>query len=69
MVYKPPMTTLRILAEERDWTTVCGTEVVLVSQRLTSVRNIAEQLTLRSVRDPGELLRFVSFFGCLLARH
>ncbi|BGP59113.1 hypothetical protein NBRC10512_004905 [Rhodotorula toruloides] len=29
MVYKPPMTTLRILAEERDWTTVCGTEVVL----------------------------------------
>ncbi|BGO99282.1 3-dehydroquinate synthase [Rhodotorula toruloides] len=29
MVYKPPMTTLRILAEERGWTTVCGTEVVL----------------------------------------
>ncbi|BGP28663.1 hypothetical protein JCM10296v2_000399 [Rhodotorula toruloides] len=42
MVYKPPMTTLRTLAEERGWTTVCGTEVVLVSSMSWPVRTIAE---------------------------
>ncbi|GEM06183.1 3-dehydroquinate synthase [Rhodotorula toruloides] len=43
MVYKPRMTTLRALGEERGWTSVCGTEVVL--------GNCFEQFKLWTGRD------------------
>lgn len=62
MAYKPRMTIMRGIAEERGWSTICGVEVVLVRRDSRSNLTAPDRL-LTLCALIGRLLRYVAQRG------